>query len=149
MLTEHHLFHAVFVGNGNLYLEVEVTDNTAIRHPSQVGVDLHTNTFKLNNEPNPRFEAVGARLERNEKLMVNTTINRKALISLAENLVKSIEQDYGFRFLRGEAAGHLRQVVFALGEYKLAAFKKLPTGSDPDMWRTLNACFRHQLAQRA
>jgi hypothetical protein len=150
MLTNHHLFHAVFVGDGNLYLEVGVIDNMAIRHPSQVGLSLGTWAFKLTSEPNHRIEAVSDRLSRNEKLMVNTTINRKELLGLAENLVKSIERDYGFRFLRGEHAGYLRQTVFALGEYKLAAFNKLPGECDPEMFRTLNAYFRYQLApQRA
>jgi len=148
MLTEHHLFHAVAVTAAGVYLEVEVIDNAAINRPTGVGLHLSSNSYCLLEKRPKAFDAIGARLNRNERYQYDTPSNRREVLGIAEDVVRSIERDYKIHFLRGVEAGLLRQTLFALGEYRREAMLRLPA-KPTEMWVGLNARLEYELAQRA
>lgn len=152
MLTNNHLFHAVVLVEG-LYLEVEVKDNATIRGLGGIhrggGLHLGSSVFGVGGEWPSSTDQIIARLERNDRTMIDSPAARRGLIGVAEDLVRSIERDYGFRFLRGDVAGYLRQAVFALGEYRVAAFHKLPKGPGTErMYRALEAHYKRLVGAR-
>jgi hypothetical protein len=101
-------FYACTQGHG---VAVFVYSNTVAQH-KKLGVVDATHIGNWVDAKIPHSKRVFERLERHGRFEVTTLQAIRAAVSVAKELVKSLEEDYGLSFLTGAEAFAERQRIF-------------------------------------